>query len=52
MVDRRTELAPKFERLHELNDGDKATAVDYLNAEFVIANNAFVAAQVNTSPRR
>src|ERR1700722_12095934 len=44
MVDRRAELAPKFERLHELNNSDKAKAVEYLNSEFVAANNAFVAA--------
>lgn len=44
MVDRRDELAPKFDHLHELNNSDKAKAVDYLNSDFVIANNAFVAA--------
>ena len=44
IVDRRTDLEPKFERLHELNNSDKAKAIEYLNSDFVTANNAFVAA--------
>jgi methyl-accepting chemotaxis protein len=44
IVDRREELAPKFDHLHDLNNSDKAKAVEYLNSDFVIANNAFVAA--------
>ncbi len=48
MIESRQALAPKFEALHELARSDKATdkakAVDYLNAEFATANNAFIAA--------
>jgi methyl-accepting chemotaxis protein len=44
MVDRRAELAPKFELIHELSKSNKAQAVAFVNNDFTPANNAFVAA--------
>jgi methyl-accepting chemotaxis protein len=44
VTERRSLLAPKFERLHDLNKTDKAKAIDYLNTEFAPTNNAFIAA--------
>jgi methyl-accepting chemotaxis protein len=43
-TDRRDALNPKFQRLHELSNTDKAKAVEYLNSDFVAANNALIAA--------
>ena len=42
--ERRAALTPLFDRLHELNNTDKAKAVDYLIATFAPANDAFIAA--------
>jgi methyl-accepting chemotaxis protein len=37
-------LDGKYERLHELAKADRAKAIDYLKAEFLPANNAYMAA--------
>jgi len=47
--ERREALDPKYARLRELNATDKAKAVDYLNSDFVAANNAFIAAMEDIS---
>ena len=44
MSDRRALQVTQFDRLHELDKGDKTKAMDYLNSDFVETNNAFVAA--------
>jgi methyl-accepting chemotaxis protein len=49
VVESRSALAPKYERLHELNTTDKAKAVDYLTTEFAPANNEFMSAVENLS---
>jgi methyl-accepting chemotaxis protein len=47
--ERREQLAPKYARLRELNATDKARAVDFLNNDFVVSNNAFIEATENIS---
>jgi methyl-accepting chemotaxis protein len=42
--DHREALAPKYDRLHALNNSDKAQAIAYLYSDFVPANEAFMAA--------
>jgi len=42
--DRREALAPKYDRIHALNNSDKAQAIAYLFSEFAPANDAFIAA--------
>jgi methyl-accepting chemotaxis protein len=44
VTERRSALAEKYERIHELNKSDKTKAIDYLKSDFALANNAFIAA--------
>jgi methyl-accepting chemotaxis protein len=44
LAERRAALVPKIERIHELNNADKAKAVDYLNSDFLPASAAIIAA--------
>jgi len=44
VMERRSALAEKYERLHELNKSDKLKAIDYLKSDFAPTNNAFIAA--------
>ena len=43
-LERRAALAPLYQHLHELNNGDKVKAVDFMKSDFTPANNAFMAA--------
>jgi methyl-accepting chemotaxis protein len=43
-ADRSEALAPKYDRLHALNNSDKAQAIAYLYSDFVPANESFMAA--------
>jgi methyl-accepting chemotaxis protein len=44
LQDKRTLLAPKYDRIYELARADRPRAIDYLKTEFAPVNDAFMAA--------